>query len=601
MRLEPRREIGSVMTSESPRSQLRESTVAGAIARFVAGQRVARVYTLPGSHVKPICSELAYLGIQIVSARHECSAVHMAHAEADLTGRIGVAIVTTGPGLTNAVTGIASAYLSRTPLLVMSARIPDPQAGMGALEEVPQAELVRPVCRYVREISDPRHVLSGLHMAVTIALGSDGPPGPVYVDFTPNLLKQLIAEWHADPNWFALIERPPRLPDSNSIALAAQLIRSSRRPLAFGGRGALEARADLETFLKSSGCLYLDTRESRGALPPASPYSIPALRGRALAEADLVITLGRRLDFELAYGSRAVFGESARFIRIGRNAEELSENRRGDVEVCSDVGAALQCLVKADAKPASPDTGWRDELIRANAEKTRHGMPSRHAKPPCGDGRMHPLVLIEAINHVTDHETISIVDGGDILSFARIGLRAHTYLDLGPFGCLGSGAPYAVAAALAFPSRKVVALIGDGAFGFAAMEIETAVRTGARALFVVANNDAWNIERQDQLTKYPDQELGSTLSPARYDLLAKALGAYGERVERAEQLADALQRGLGNLPAVIDVAVTRDAVSPDTKSGLANVPPLHATQSWDDAERRMLDGPARQGPAPRST
>jgi acetolactate synthase-1/2/3 large subunit len=201
---------------------------------------------------------------------------------------------------------------------------------------------------------------------------------------------------------------------------------------------------------------------------------------------------------------------------------------------------------------------------------------------------MHPLTLIEAVNRVTDNETISIVDGGDILSFARIGLRAHTYLDLGPFGCLGSGAPYAVAAALAFPSRRVIALLGDGAFGFSAMEIETAVRCGARALFVIANNDAWNIERHDQLAKYPGQELGTTLSPARYDLLAKSLGAYAERVERAEDLGQALQRGLANLPALIDVAVTRDAVSPDTKSGLANVPPLQATQAWEDAEQRML-------------
>jgi acetolactate synthase-1/2/3 large subunit len=262
------------------------------------------------------------------------------------------------------------------------------------------------------------------------------------------------------------------------------------------------------------------------------------------------------------------------------------------------VDTALQCLVNADAIPANADTAWRDELIRANAEKMRPKTPSLHAKPAGGDGRMHPLTLIDAINRVTDHETISIVDGGDILSFARIGLCAHTYLDLGPFGCLGSGAPYAVAAALAFPSRRVVALIGDGAFGIAALELETAVRTEARALFVIANNDAWNIERHDQLSKYPDQELGTTLSPARYDLLAKALGAYAERVERAEDLAGALERGLANLPALIDVAVTRDAVSPDTKSGLANVPPLHATQAWEDAERLKLGRPAHQGPGP---
>jgi acetolactate synthase-1/2/3 large subunit len=121
------------------------------------------------------------------------------------------------------------------------------------------------------------------------------------------------------------------------------------------------------------------------------------------------------------------------------------------------------------------------------------------------------------------------------------------------------------------------------------MEIETAVRSSARALFIVANNDAWNIERHDQLAKYPGQDLGMELAPCRYDVLARSLGAYGERVDRAADLADALERGLANLPAVIDVAITRDAVSPDTRSGLANVPPLHATQFWDDAERRMLE------------
>jgi len=562
------------------------TSVAAAIARFVAGQGVSRVYTLPGSHVKPICSELARLGIRIVSARHECAAVHMAHAEADLTGTLGVAIVTTGPGLTNAITGIASAFLSRTPLLVLSARVPDAQAGMGALEEVPQGDLVRPVCRYVREVADERHVLSGLHMAVTAALGSDGPPGPVYVDFTPNMLKQPMPDWYLDSRWFNRIARPARLPNDDAIANAAALLRGSRRPLAIGGRGVLGAGAALEKFLQASGCLYLDTRESRGTLSPDNPNSIPALRGRAMAEADLVITLGRRLDFELAYGSGAVFAESARFLRIGRTVEELSENRRGDVEVCADVDAVLQRLVELEAKPSAPDTAWQNELKSANVAKTS----TTKAHPPGSDGRMHPLTLIAAINRLVDSETVCIVDGGDILSFARVGLRARTYLDLGPFGCLGSGAPYAVAASLTYPERRVIALIGDGSFGFGALEVETAVRSGARALFIVANNDAWNIERQDQLLKYPDQELGTTLTPCRYDLLAKSLGAHGERVERAEDLAAAFERGLANLPAVIDVAVTRDAVSPDTKSGLANVPPLHATQSWDDAERGKLSG-----------
>jgi acetolactate synthase-1/2/3 large subunit len=565
------------------------STVAAAIARFIESQAVRRVYTLPGSHVKPICSELSRLGIRLVSVRHECSAVHMAHAEADLTGGIAIAIVTAGPGMTNAITGIASAFLSRTPLLVISARVPDAQAGMGALEEVPQADLARPVCRYVREISDARHVLPALHMATAAALGSDAPPGPVYLDFTPDLLKEPMPEWHLDSRWFCRIVRPARVPTGESIQRAAALIRESARPLVIGGRGAIEGSVALERFLRAAGCLYLDTRESRGALPPDNPCSIPALRARAMAEADLVVTLGRRLDFELAYGSAAVFSASARFIRIGRNVEELGENRRGDVEVCADVGAALEALLDCEARPAAPDIAWRNGLVKASAEKTQAMSVGLAARPPGADGRMHPLTLIAAINSLIDRDTVCIVDGGDILSFARVGLRAHTYLDLGPFGCLGCGVPYGVAAALTFPARKTIALIGDGAFGFSATEVETAVRSGARPLIVVANNDAWNIERRDELAKYPGEQLGTALSPCRYDLLAKSLGAYGERVDDAAELEGALRRGLANLPAVIDVAVTGEAVSPDSKGGLANVPPLHATQPWDDAERRMIE------------
>jgi acetolactate synthase-1/2/3 large subunit len=572
-----------------------ELTVAQAIARFVHSQGVLRAYTLPGSHVKPMCSGLFQQGIRIVSARHECAAVHMAHAEARLTGKLGVAIVTAGPGMTNAITGIASAHLARTPLLVLSSRVPDPQSGMGALEEIPQAELVRPLCRHVREIRDARHVLPGLHTAVALALGADGPPGPVYLDFDPNLLKQTVAAAQLDARWFQPVELQPRLPSRLAVERAADLLQECRRPLVIGGRGLAGARSVLERFLQEFGCLYLDTRESRGVLPPDHASSVPAVRGRAMAEADLVITLGRRLDFELAYGSSAVFSDTARFIRIGRSVEELSENRCGDAEICADVIEALKALLQCDERPVALDTAWRDNLLQESQDKGR-AMAAKLASPnqnklESAGGRIHPLSLVGALNDISNENTISIVDGGDILSFARVGLRSHTYLDLGPFGCLGAGVPYAVAAAMAFPQRDTIALIGDGAFGFGAMEIETAVRCDARALFVVANNDAWNIERQHQFATYPGQDLGGELSPCRYDELARSLGAHGERVERLADLQGALQRGLQNLPAVIDVAVSRDAVSPDTKSGLANVPPLHAIQSWDDAERARLSDP----------
>jgi enamine deaminase RidA (YjgF/YER057c/UK114 family) len=181
-----------------------------------------------------------------------------------------------------------------------------------------------------------------------------------------------------------------------------------------------------------------------------------------------------------------------------------------------------------------------------------------------------------------------IVDGGDILSFARTALRTPTYLDLGAFGCLGVGVPFAVSAALNFPERRVIAIVGDGALGFNAMEVETAVREGANVVVVVANNQAFNIERYDQVANYDGRVVGTELSDCAFGDLARALGAYGERVESAEELESALERANANAPAVIDVTVTRDAVSADSRSGLALVPPLQALAAWDQAERQLL-------------
>lgn len=197
---------------------------------------------------------------------------------------------------------------------------------------------------------------------------------------------------------------------------------------------------------------------------------------------------------------------------------------------------------------------------------------------------MHPYSLIGAINEQIDEETIVIVDGGDILSHSRAALKAPTYLDLGPFGCLGLGVPFANAAALAFPDRPVVALVGDGAFGFHALELETAVREGARTVIVIANNSAWNIERQDQVDNYGGRVVGTELTVSSYAELARALGAHGEAVDDPSELDAAIERAFANPPAVIDVTVSREPASADSRSGLAKVPPLQAIEPWNDAE-----------------
>jgi len=208
------------------------------------------------------------------------------------------------------------------------------------------------------------------------------------------------------------------------------------------------------------------------------------------------------------------------------------------------------------------------------------------------DGKIHPMEIFGAIARVAAPDYIGIADGGDLLSFARIGLAPRTYMDAGAFGCLGVGVPYGIAAALAFPGRQVISVNGDGAFGINAMEIDTAVRHGARAVFIVSNNAAWNIERYDQEMNYGGRVVGTTLRHSDYAAMARALGAHGERVEDPAELPAALERALANAPAVIDVVTSQSAVSSDAKKGLGFVPDYQALEAWNDAEvkRRQPQG-----------
>jgi len=339
-------------------------------------------------------------------------------------------------------------------------------------------------------------------------------------------------------------------------------------------------------LLDRLGALYLDTQESRGLVPDEHPAVVTALRGAVMGEADLVLTIGRKLDYQLGYGSPAVFPD-ARFVRIADSTAELSDNRRGEPEIFATPQLALEAIVAAAGSRApSVDRAWTADFSRRHRERTA-AYGAKLANAPSGsDGRMHPNRIFAAVRAVAPGDAIAIADGGDILSFARLGFTNRTYLDSGSFGCLGVGVPFAVAAALAQPERAVVCVTGDGAFGFNAMEIDTAVRHGAKAVFIVANNAAWNIERHDQDVNYGGRIVGTELAYSDYAAMGRALGAYGERVTDPADLPAALERALANAPAVLDVVVTREAVSSDSGKGLGFVPAYQALNAWDVAERR---------------
>jgi acetolactate synthase-1/2/3 large subunit len=274
-------------------------------------------------------------------------------------------------------------------------------------------------------------------------------------------------------------------------------------------------------------------------------------------------------------------------VRIAEFAGERDDNRPGAAAIGGDVATALAMLAQA-IDHVQRDTSWRDALHAKHVERSRKYLASLDATPNGSDGRMHPNRIFAALQRQLRPDAIGIADGGDILSFARLGLSISTYLDSGAFGCLGVGVPFANAATLACPDRQVVAICGDGAFGLHAMEIDTAARHGCKAVFVIANNAAWNIERVDQERNYEGRVSGTTLRDSDYAAMARAFELHGERVRDPSKLAAALERAFANAPALVDVAVTRDTLSSDLVKGLSIVPDYQPLTAWDNAERERF-------------
>ncbi len=565
--------------------QLLDDSTAAVVARFLKARGIDRVFGLCGGHIMPLWMRIDAEGIAIVDVRDERAAVYMAHAYGELRGTFGVALVTAGPGVTNAMTGIANAHVARASVLVLSGAPPRPQEGRGALQDIVHTDLVRTITRYARTVREPGLVLPALDEAVARALGEGGEPGPVYLDFPTDTLRADVPRALQRDEYLHTHAPSLLLPDAGAVEAAVDLLWSARKPLVISGRGARRAGTALVRLLDALPAAYLDTGESRGLVAETHPGVVAAMRGSVMGEADVVLTVGRRLDFQLAYGSPAVFG-AARFVRIADVAAELRDNRRGDVELLADCGRALEAIVGVAAGRASAaDAAWRTDLRRRHEERVAKLRDTMASAPSDAQGRIHPNRLLASVAACVGKDAVVVADGGDFLSFARVGMPAATWLDPGSLGCIGVGTPFGIAASLACPERPVVVVTGDGAFGFNAMEIDTAVRHAAPVLIVVANNGAWQIEVHDQMQSF-GKVVGTPLQFADHAAMARAFGMHAERVTEAEALPAALARAMAHRPALLDVVVSPEAVSADAKSGLAWVPDLQALGAWDDAERR---------------
>ena len=373
--------------------------VAEVVARFLTEHGVDRVFGLQGGHIQPIWDQLARRGVRIVDVRDEGSAVHMAHAHTELTGQTAVAMVTAGPGVTNTVTAVANASVSRIPLLLIGGCPPIPQSNMGPLQDIPHTAILSPITRLARTLRSEDQVLREFDEAWARASGDRGEPGPVYLEIPTDVLRREVPPaLVTDEHLRAKPKRRPQ-PHPDDVEAVASLIRAAQKPAIISGRGAREGGehadrgTDLIRLLDASGAAYLDTQESRGLVPDTHPAAVGSARSAVMRDTDLLITVGRQLDYQLGMGSPAVFPR-AKVVRIADTASELIDNRRGEVEILAEPGRGARGDrrrarrgERSDGGGAGPQPG---HLVARRAQgQAPQSAPTRTARP-CTPPRTAP-------------------------------------------------------------------------------------------------------------------------------------------------------------------------------------------------------------------
>lgn len=550
-------------------------TLAGCdlVARALKQENVEVVFTLSGMPSFGFYEALEREGIRIVDVRHEQAAVLMAQGYARATGRPGVAWVVPGPGVLNAITGVANSHYCSAPVIVLAGQSKIADLEIKSFHEMNHLDLMRPITKWCATAYEAHR--TGEYVSIAFREALAGQPGPTFVDYPENVLEAEVTPDEAVmPRGYRTEARPhgdPRL-----VAQAASMLSKARRPLIIYGSGILwsGAHQELLEFVESSGIPSVPTPLARGCVPDDHRLSCFTSRSRAMAAADVVLFIGARLNFILSYGQPPRFNPEARTIQVDVAATEIGRNRPIDVGIVGDAGAVLKQLIDAWPQSGAPaESDWVRELKDLEAKKVaRWGAWTDSASVP-----INPIRLCSEISRFLDRDAIVTVDGGEILDFARNLIPCYTpYARMNPgiTGLLGIGIPFSIGAKIAHPDRQVLCLCGDGAFGLNGMEMDTAARHGVPFVTVVSNNACWGVCSNIQRGIYGDQRtLGTSLSCNRYDLIAEALDCYGETVEQPDQIGPALQRAFDSgKPAVLNVIVECDTVQYSMSGQLRDLP-----------------------------
>lgn len=528
-------------------------------AKALKREGVEYVFTLNGGHIYNLYEGCVDEGIKVIDFRHEQVAAHAAEGWAKVTGKPGVAIVTAGPGVTDAVTGIANAFQAPSPMVMIGGNAGISDHLRGGLQDFDSATFLKPVTKFSEQVKRVERIPE--YVAIAFRHATSGVPGPVYLEIPIDIVGGSTDE--ADVKYPASYRTDARAyGDPEYIRQVVDILHNAERPMVLAGSDVWwnDASEELRQFVETIDAPVFLNAMGRGSIPSDHPNLGSLGRRYGLVKSDAVILIGTPIDFRLGYGADTMFPQNPKLVEIMMDAGKIGQNRDIDVGVVGDSKAVLRQIMDGLQATGykSPGKGWVEEVITEDQALKAADEPMLNSD----QSPIHPMRLMKELRDTLDSDATVIGDGGDIVTFAARVLNINEpghWLDPGQFGCLGAGSGFAAAAQLARPGKQVCIVYGDGGFGLTGFDVETYVRFNLPIVSIVGNNGAWNQTTQG-VVRRGMRGIGTYLSQeTNYAQIMEGMGGYGERVTDPEQIRPALERAFGSgKPALLDVVTDPD-------------------------------------------
>jgi thiamine pyrophosphate-dependent acetolactate synthase large subunit-like protein len=515
------------------------------VAKALQDEGVETVFYLTGGPMVDVAARCIER-FRSIDFRHEQAASMAAHAYSRVSGKPGVCFAASGPGTTNLITGVGNAFLDAVPVVALGGASAVAQAGMGAFQEMDQVGMFKPITKWSERVIDTRRIPEIINKAFRVA--TSGQPGPVYVDLPGDVLYRRIEEEEV-----LFPQRPHTVPrvsgDPVMVERAIAMLKQAQRPIVLTGTGVFWSGAmeELKDFVELSGIPFYTTPQGRGVIPEDHRLSFLSARNQAWKEADVALIVGTRLNFIIGFGLPPRWADDVKIIQVDISDEEIGRNRPVEIGIVGDAKTVLRQMLEAGRETfrGRGELPWVENLraLDKRAQEKSQALLNSDAVP------IHPLRLCKEVREFMDRDAIIVVDGHEILNFARQSIPTHApghRVNAGPNGCMGVAVPFGMGAKVAKPDAQVIVLSGDGSFGMNGMEIDTMMRHNIPALIVISNNGGW--------AGVGGMNAGRDLGFSRYEKLAEVFGAHGEYVERPQDIRPALERAAASgKPAVVNV------------------------------------------------